>query len=260
MVEGDGPTTQHLISLGFDHVFFTGGTEVGRKIMEAAAKTLTPVILELGGKSPVIVAEDADLDVTARRIAWVKLMNSGQTCIAPDYVLVHESVKDDLVARLSAVVTEFTSAEGPKRIVNRRQFDRLAGYLGQTSGSIVLGGDTDTGELTIAPTIVVIEFVNGRPAPLGLYVFTRDTDLADRIVDSVPAGGAVVNHCAIHYLMPELPFGGVGDSGIGAYHGEAGFQALSHLKSVAVKGFAVDPRIVYPPYGRVAQAVMRRLF
>lgn len=289
VVEGDGPTTQHLISLGVDHVFFTGGTEVGRKIMEAAAKTLTPVILELGGKSPVIVAEDADLDVTARRIAWVKLMNSGQTCIAPDYVLVHESVKDDLVARLSAVVTEFTSAEGPKRIVNRRQFDRLAGYLGQTRGSIVLGGETDADELTIAPTIVVapdpsepvmteeifgpilpivsyrdvdeaMEFVNGRPAPLGLYVFTRDTDLADRIVDSVPAGGAVINHCAIHYLMPELPFGGVGDSGIGAYHGEAGFQALSHLKSVAVKGFAVDPRIVYPPYGRVAQAVMRRLF
>ncbi|KRC54139.1 MULTISPECIES: aldehyde dehydrogenase family protein [unclassified Nocardioides] len=289
VVEGDGPTTQALLALGFDHAFFTGGTEIGRKIMAGAADTLTPVILELGGKSPAIVTADADLDVVARRIAWVKLMNSGQTCIAPDYVLVHDSVKEQLVAKIRETIATFTAEEGPKRIVNRRQFDRLAGYLEKTSGVVVEGGVTDPEALTITPTILVdpavdepamteeifgpilpvrgfasvdevIGFVNGRPKPLGLYVFSKDRSVADRLVEEIPAGGAVVNHCAIHYLIPSLPFGGVGASGMGAYHGEWGFQALSHRKSVAVKGFRPDPSIVYPPYGPKARALMRRLF
>lgn len=289
VVEGDGVVTQELLSLGFDHAFFTGGTEIGRKIMAGAANTLTPVILELGGKSPAIVTADADLDVVARRIAWVKLMNSGQTCIAPDYVLVHESVKEQLVARIRETIAQFTAEEGPKRIVNQRQFDRLAHYLEVSKGAVVAGGGLDATALTIEPTILVdpdvdepamteeifgpilpvrsftdldevIDFVNGRPKPLGLYVFTRDKGTADRIVAEVPAGGAVVNHCAIHYLIPSLPFGGVGASGMGAYHGEWGFQALSHRKSVAVKGFRPDPSIVYPPYGPKARALMRRLF
>jgi len=290
VVEGDGRVTQELLALGFDHAFFTGGTEIGRKIMAGAAATLTPVILELGGKSPAIVTADSDLDVVARRIAWVKLMNSGQTCIAPDYVLVDESVKDLLVDKLRTTVRAFT-ADTPqgKRIVNQRQFDRLAGYLRMTKGTVVEGGDVDDAELTIAPTIIVdpdpdepamteeifgpilpvagfrdvdevIRFVNGRPKPLGLYVFSRDRDTADRLVDEIPAGGAVVNHCAIHYLIPSLPFGGVGASGMGSYHGEWGFQALSHRKPVAVKGFRPDLSITYPPYGRLAQALMRRLF
>ncbi len=289
VVEGDGTTTQALLALGFDHAFFTGGTEIGRKIMAGAAQTLTPVILELGGKSPAIVAADADLEVVARRIAWVKLMNSGQTCIAPDYVLAHESVKDELVARIREAMAAFTAEEGPKRIVNRRQFDRLTGYLEATGGVVVEGGVADAEALTITPTILldpdvdepamteeifgpilpvrgftdvdeVISFVNGRPKPLGLYVFSRDRAVADRLVERIPAGGAVVNHCAIHYLIPSLPFGGVGASGMGAYHGEWGFQALSHRKSVAVKGFRPDPGIVYPPYGPKARALMRRLF
>ncbi|TWG89682.1 aldehyde dehydrogenase (NAD+) [Nocardioides sp. J9] len=289
VVEGDGMVTQELLSLGFDHAFFTGGTEIGRKIMAGAANTLTPVILELGGKSPVIVTPDADLDVVARRIAWVKLMNSGQTCIAPDYVLVHESVKEQLVAKIRGAITQLTATEGPKRIVNQRQFERLAGYLEVTRGTIVAGGATDAKALTIEPTIVVdpdvdepvmteeifgpilpvrsyssleavVDFVNSRPKPLGLYVFSQDKATADRLVEQIPAGGAVVNHCAIHYLMPSLPFGGVGASGMGAYHGEWGFQALSHRKSVAVKGFRPDPSIVYPPYGPAARALMRKLF
>ena len=289
VVEGDGPVTQSLLALGFDHAFFTGGTEIGRKIMAGAADTLTPVILELGGKSPAIVTADADLDVVARRIAWVKLMNSGQTCIAPDYVLAHESVKDELVAKIRTTMAAFTAEEGPKRIVNQRQFDRLVGYLEQTRGVVVEGGVSDPEALTITPTILldpdpaepamteeifgpilpvrgfsdvdeVIRFVNGRPKPLGLYVFSKDRATADRLVEEIPAGGAVVNHCAIHYLIPSLPFGGVGASGMGAYHGEWGFQALSHRKSVAVKGFKPDPSIVYPPYGPKARALMRRLF
>ncbi|KRA37803.1 MULTISPECIES: aldehyde dehydrogenase family protein [unclassified Nocardioides] len=289
VVEGDGVVTQSLLALGFDHAFFTGGTEIGRKIMAGAAQTLTPVILELGGKSPAIVTADADLDVVARRIAWVKLMNSGQTCIAPDYVLVHESVKDELVAKLRETMAEFTAGEGPKRIVNQRQFDRLAGYLASTRGTVVAGGGTDAKALTIEPTILVdpdpdepsmteeifgpilpvrsfetvdevIGFVNGRSKPLGLYVFSRNRAVADRIIEQVPAGGAVINHCAIHYLIPSLPFGGVGASGMGAYHGEWGFQALSHRKSVAAKGFRPDPSLVYPPYGPKARALMRKLF
>lgn len=289
VVEGDGRTTQELLALGFDHAFFTGGTEIGRKIMAGAADTLTPVILELGGKSPAIVAADADLDVVARRIAWVKLMNSGQTCIAPDYVLVHESVKERLVDKIRDAMASFTAQEGPKRIVNQRQFDRLAGYLEVSRGAVVAGGGVDAKALTIEPTILVdpdadepamteeifgpilpvrsfsdveevIDFVNGRPKPLGLYVFSKDKVTAARLVEEIPAGGAVVNHCAIHYLIPSLPFGGVGASGMGSYHGEWGFQALSHRKSVAVKGFKPDPSIVYPPYGPKARALMRRLF
>jgi aldehyde dehydrogenase (NAD+) len=290
VVEGDGVTTQELLALGFDHAFFTGGTEIGRKIMAGAAQTLTPVILELGGKSPAIVTRGSDLDVVARRIAWVKLMNSGQTCIAPDYVLVDESIKEELVDKLRATMRDFGAEErGGKRIVNQRQFDRLAGYLRLTGGTVVEGGEVDDAELTITPTIIVdpdpdepamteeifgpilpvvgfsdidevVAFVNGRPKPLGLYVFARDKHLADRLVADIPAGGAVVNHCAIHYLIPSLPFGGVGASGMGAYHGEWGFQALSHRKSVAVKGFWPDPAITYPPYGDRAMALMRKLF
>jgi aldehyde dehydrogenase (NAD+) len=290
VVEGDGVVTQELLALGFDHAFFTGGTEIGRKIMAGAANTLTPVILELGGKSPAIVTRGSDLDVAARRIAWVKLMNSGQTCIAPDYVLVDESIKEELVDKIRHTMREFVSdAPGGKPIVNQRQFDRLAGYLKLTQGSIVEGGDADADELTITPTIIVdpdpaepamteeifgpilpvigfrdvdevIGFVNQRPKPLGLYVFAKDRVLADRLVAEIPAGGAVVNHCAIHYLMPSLPFGGVGASGMGAYHGEWGFQALSHRKAVAVKGFWPDLAITYPPYSDRAKALLRKLF
>lgn len=290
VVEGDGQTTQDLLAQGFDHALFTGGTEVGRKIMAAAAPTLTPVTLELGGKSPVIVTSDADLDVVARRIAWVKLMNSGQTCISPDYVLVDASVRDALVDKLVATITAFQADRpGGLRIVNSRQFDRLAGYLESTKGKIVSGGGTDRATLTIEPTVIVdpdpdepgmtneifgpllpvmsyervddaVEFVNMRPKPLGLYVFTASRSLGRRLVDAIPAGGAVINHVALHCLVPALPFGGVGASGMGAYHGEWGFQAFSHRKAVLSKTLKPDFRIVYPPYTDRAKKIMRRLF
>jgi aldehyde dehydrogenase (NAD+) len=290
VVEGDGAVTQELLALGFDLAFFTGGTEIGRKIMAGAANTLTPVVLELGGKSPVIVTQDADLEVTARRIAWVKLLNSGQTCIAPDYLLVHESVRDDLVAKIRTSLAEMSAEDtGGRPIVNQRQFDRLRGYLAVTKGTVVAGGDVDDAERTITPAILVdpdldepamteeifgpilpvatfsdldeaIRLVNSRPKPLGLYVFSRNRKVADRIVEQIPAGGAVINHCAIHYLLPSLPFGGVGASGMGSYHGEWGFYAFSHRKSVAVKPFRPDLRIVYPPYSEKTQKLLRKMF
>jgi aldehyde dehydrogenase (NAD+) len=258
--------------------------------MAGAANTLTPVILELGGKSPVFVEPDADLDVTARRIAWVKLMNSGQTCIAPDYVIAHESVKDELIAKLKVAIGEMGVEEPAHRpIVNERQFERLRGYLDQTRGSIAAGGTLDPASRGIAPTILdgpaldepvmteeifgpilpvityrdldeAIAFVNSRSKPLGLYVFSRNRKVADHIVEQVPAGGAVINHCAIHYLLPSLPFGGVGASGMGSYHGEWGFQAFSHRKSVAAKPFKPDLRMIYPPYSQRTRKLLRRMF
>ena len=290
VVEGDGATTQELLALGFDHALFTGGTEVGRKIMAGAAPSLTPVTLELGGKSPVIVTADADLGVTARRIAWVKTMNSGQTCIAPDYVLVEESVKEALIAELRTALTAVTrDRPDGLPIVNDRQYDRLASALKATKGEIVHGGQLDDRRCRITPALVidpdldepamteeifgpilpilgyrsqreVIDLVNARPKPLALYVFAKDTAVADRLIEAIPAGGAVVNHVAIHCLVPSLPFGGVGASGMGAYHGEWGFWTLSHRKAVVTKPFKPDPRMFYPPYGKVARGLMRRLF
>ena len=291
VVEGDGATSQTLLAEGFDHVLFTGGTEIGRKIMAAAAPTLTPVTLELGGKSPVIVAADADLDVAARRIAWVKLMNSGQTCIAPDYVLVERSVRDRFVETLLTTLAEFRS-ESPdagQPIVNERQYERLTRYLEASKGTIVAGGETSDVDRTIQPTVILdpdpdepamceeifgpllpvltvddvgeaIGFVNARSKPLALYAFTGSKAVRRRIVDEVPAGGVVFNHIAMHVLAPQLPFGGVGDSGMGAYHGEWGFWTFSHRKSVLSKAAKPDPRFVYPPYTERALALMRRVF
>jgi aldehyde dehydrogenase (NAD+) len=291
VVEGDGSASQALLAQGFDHVLFTGGTEIGRKIMAAAAPTLTPVTLELGGKSPVIVAADADLDVAARRIAWVKLMNSGQTCIAPDYVLVERSVRDRFVETLLTTLAEFR-AESPdagQPIVNDRQYERLTRYLEASKGTIVAGGETSDSDRTIQPTVILdpdpdepamceeifgpllpvltvddvdeaIGFINARSKPLALYAFSGSKTVRRRIADEVPAGGVVFNHIAMHVLAPQLPFGGVGDSGMGAYHGEWGFWTFSHRKSVLSKAAKPDPRFVYPPYTQRALALMRRMF
>jgi aldehyde dehydrogenase (NAD+) len=258
--------------------------------MAGAAGTLTPVTLELGGKSPVIVTADADLDVVARRIAWVKLMNSGQTCIAPDYVLVENPVKDALTAKIVAAFHDFRAGE-PRflRVVNPRQFDRIVGYLDSTQGQVIAGGGVDRDTVGIEPTVVVdpdpdeplmreeifgpvlpvigvdsvdaaVQYVNRGGKPLGLYVFTGSKRLARQVVDSIPAGGAVINHIALHFLTPSLPFGGVGTSGMGAYHGEYGFQAFSHRKAVLAKTAKPDFRFIYPPYTDRAKKLMRRIF
>jgi aldehyde dehydrogenase (NAD+) len=291
VVEGDASVTQDLLAQGFDHALFTGGTEIGRKIMAAAAPTLTPVTLELGGKSPVIVAADADIDVAARRITWVKLLNSGQTCIAPDYVLADHRIVDELVGKVVANLREFRSAEKNPAlpIVNQRQFDRLVGLISSTDGDVVTGGRSDSTALRIEPTVIVnpsptdgvmadeifgpilpilsvesvdhaVRFVNERPKPLALYVFTSSPQLGRDLVDRIPSGGAVINQIAMHCLVPSLPFGGVGASGMGAYHGKWGFETLSHRRAVLSKPTKPDPRMVYPPYTDRALKLMRRLF
>jgi aldehyde dehydrogenase (NAD+) len=291
VVEGDGQTTQDLLAQGFDHALFTGGTEIGKKIMAAAAPTLTPVTLELGGKSPVIVAADADLDVAARRIAWVKLMNSGQTCIAPDYVLAERSIVKELTGRIVANIKAFHAADDGRgmRIVNARQFDRLTSLIEFTTGSVQTGGGFDRSTLTIEPTVILdpspedavmadeifgpvlpvitvesttaaIDFINRRPKPLALYVFSSSQQVARALIDEIPSGGAVVNHIAMHCLVPQLPFGGVGASGMGAYHGRWGFETLSHRRAVLSKSSRPDPKFIYPPYTDRALKIMRRLF
>ena len=290
VIEGDAATTQELLAAGFDHVLFTGGTEVGKKIMAAAAPTLTPVTLELGGKSPVIVTADADIDVAARRIAWVKLLNSGQTCIAPDYVLADHRIVADLVDKIVANVRDFRAGEVDPglRIVNQRQFDRLVSLISTTDGKVVTGGRSDGATLRIEPTLIVdpspsdpvmadeifgpllpvltvesldqaVQFVNSRPKPLALYVFASG-QLGRDLIDRIPSGGAVINHVAMHCLVPSLPFGGVGASGMGAYHGKWGFDTLSHRRAVLSKPARPDPRLVYPPYSQRALSIMRRLF
>jgi aldehyde dehydrogenase (NAD+) len=291
VVEGDGAVSQELIAQGFDRVFFTGGTEIGRKVYEGAAPHLTPVTLELGGKSPVIVAEDADVDVAAKRIAWIKLLNAGQTCVAPDYVLADAKIRDELVQKIEQAITTFRSQEkSGLRIVNQRQFDRLTGYLAGTKGKIALGGNSDASGLRLEPTVVVdpdpdeplmsneifgpilpvitvqsldeaIRFVNSRPKPLSAYLFTKTRAVRERVIKEVPAGGMLVNHLAFQVSTAKLPFGGVGASGMGAYHGRWGFDEFSHRKSVLTKPTRPDlSSFVYPPYTDRAWKLARRLF
>jgi aldehyde dehydrogenase (NAD+) len=290
VVEGAADVTQDLLSQGFDHALFTGGTEIGRKIMAAAAPTLTPVTLELGGKSPVLVLPDADLDVTARRIAWTKLLNSGQTCIAPDYVLADRAIARELTEKIVATIAKFRADQtnASLRIVNERQFDRLVSLLATTTGKVVVGGGSDRSTLSIDPTVIVdpapddpvmaeeifgpilpiitvgsteeaVAFVNSRPKPLALYVFTASQDVGRDLVDRMPSGGAVINHIAMHCLVPQLPFGGIGASGMGAYHGQWGFEALSHRRAVLSKPAKPDPSLLYPPYTDRAMKILRRL-
>lgn len=291
VIEGDGAVSQELIDQGLDRIMFTGGTEIGRKVYEAAARHLTPVTLELGGKSPCIVAADADIDVAAKRIAWTKLINSGQTCIAPDYVLADAKIRDELVRKISEAVNTFEAGDPDgKPIVNQRHFDRLAGALAATRGTVALGGGTDAGKLRIQPTVVVdpapdeplmaeeifgpilpivtvgsldeaVGFVNARPKPLSAYLFTKSKDVRERVVKEVSAGGMVVNHLVFHFATVKLPFGGVGPSGMGAYHGRWGFEEFSHRKAVLTKPTRPDvSSLIYPPYTEKAWKLARRLF
>ncbi len=281
VVEGGVPETTALLEQRFDHVFFTGSTQVGKVVMQAAAKHLTPVTLELGGKSPCIVDQHVDVDVAARRILWGKFWNAGQTCVAPDYLLVHEAIERPLVDALRRTLVEFYGQDPAKspdyaRVINERHHARLVGLLGQ--GELLVGGQHDEGTRYLAPTIVkappldsrlmtdeifgpilplivvkdlgaAIEFVNERPKPLALYVFSSDARAQRRVLEETSSGGACVNDTIAHLSVPDLPFGGVGDSGMGAYHGRAGFETFSHRKSVMNKKTWMDVKLRYPPYG-----------
>jgi aldehyde dehydrogenase (NAD+) len=290
VVEGDGQVSQELIAQGLDRIMFTGGTEIGKKIMAAAAEHLTPVTLELGGKSPVIVAADADINVAAQRIAFAKVVNSGQICVAPDYVVAEKPIRDELVTKIRDAIVAFTADDvDGLPIVSERQFNRLSGYLG-TGGDVVTGGGTNPTRLTMQPTVVVdppldapvmteeifgpilpvitvdslddaIAFVNARPKPLAAYLFTKAKAVRERFIREVPAGGMLVNHLIFQVSTARLPFGGVGPSGMGAYHGRYGFLEFSHAKSVMTKPTRPDlGKLIYPPYTDKAWKIARKFF
>ena len=291
VIEGGVPETTEVLAQRFDHIFYTGNGNVGRIVMEAAAKHLTPVTLELGGKSPCIVDADVDVGVAAKRIVWAKFLNCGQTCVAPDYLLVHERVHDRLLARIRETITSFFG-EHPEqspdygRIINERHHARLMGLL--QHGQAVIGGQGDVRQRFIAPTVLTdvrldsalmqeeifgpilpvlpvsdvhqaIRFVRERPKPLALYVFSSNGETQQRVVDETSSGGVVINHAVVHLAVPELPFGGVGPSGMGAYHGKSSFDTFSHRKAVLKKGTSIDPPLVYPPMTESKQAWLRRL-
>jgi aldehyde dehydrogenase (NAD+) len=288
VIEGAADSTQGLLDQALDHCFFTGGPEIGKAVMAGAAKHLTPVTLELGGKSPVIVADDAKLKVAARRIAFAKLLNSGQTCVAPDYVLVDRLVRDRFVDELNKAITSF-SREPTLPIVNTRQAGRIAGLVEKAGGRTVRGGKIDAdgkrAELTVIvdpdadsalmrdeifgpvlPIVTVdsmddaIAHVQQGPKPLALYLFSESRANETRVVNEISNGGTVVNQLMYHLLVNELPFGGVGNSGTGAYHGKWGFETFSHRKSVLRKPTWPDPSLAYPPFTKLKQMIMRKVF
>ena len=280
LVEGGVPETSALLEERFDHIMYTGNGSVGRIVMEAAARNLTPVTLELGGKSPCIVDGTADIEVAARRIAWGKFMNAGQTCIAPDYILVEESVEEELIGELKKSVESFyegNTQDNPDytRIVNSRHHDRVSKLIeGQ---EIAFGGGTRAEDCYIEPTVLrnvspdapvmqseifgpvlpvlrikdvgeAIEFVNRGEKPLALYLFSNDSAMEDRVLSSTSSGGVTINGTIMHIANAKLPFGGVGPSGMGAYHGRHSFETFSHRKAVLRRGFKFDLKMMYPPY------------
>ncbi len=291
VVEGGVPETSALLEQRFDHIFFTGSGPIGKIVMAAAAKHLTPVTLELGGKSPCIVDRKVSLEVSARRILWGKFFNTGQTCIAPDYVLVHRDKHDALLAAFERAIQRFFQGKPQEskdygRIVSERHFDRLLALLqGQT---VVTGGGSDRAERYIEPTILrdvdpespvmqeeifgpilpvipydsldeAIAFVNGRDKPLALYLFSRDSRTREAVLQRTSSGGVCINQTLLHLAVPDLPFGGVGPSGMGAYHGRAGFETFSHRKSIMARSTAIDPWLLYPPFTDSKQKITRRL-
>lgn len=278
VIEGGVDTSQALLELPFDYIFFTGSVAVGRIVMQAAAKRLIPVTLELGGKSPCIVHDDAGIELAAKRIAFGKWTNAGQTCVAPDYVYVHRSKRDALVKSIKQAVTQFygkapLASEHYPSIVSDRHLQRLIGFL--QDGKLAWGGERDEAKLRLAPTILtditwempimqeeifgpilpilvyddleeVITAVQARPKPLALYLFTEDTSVKDQVLTRLSFGGGCVNDTLMHLATPYLPFGGVGESGIGSYHGKFSFETFSHQKSVLHQTTRMDIALRYP--------------
>jgi aldehyde dehydrogenase (NAD+) len=291
VVQGDREAGEALLRERFDTIFFTGSTPVGRAVMAAAARHLTPVTLELGGKCPCLVCADAPLDIAARRIAWGKFLNAGQTCVAPDFVLVDRAVRGPWMEAMKQALREFYGEDPQRspsysRIINRKHFDRLTGYLG--SGQIAHGGQHDASDLYLAPTILaevpadapvmqeeifgpilpVLEHtglesalaqLRDRPSPLALYLFTRDRTTQEQVLAGTRSGGVCLNDTISHMIGHDLPFGGLGDSGLGAYHGRASFDCFTHRRSVLHRSLRLDPKLRYPP-PRVALTTLKRAF
>ncbi|MBN2250617.1 MAG: aldehyde dehydrogenase [Candidatus Altiarchaeota archaeon] len=289
VVRGDAGVARRLLKERFDYIFYTGGGAVGKKVMHAAADNLTPLTLELGGKNPCIVDKECDLEKTASRIAWGKFLNAGQTCVAPDYLLVDSKVREDLIKKLKERIQGFYGTDPSRseeycRIINRRHFDRLAGYLKESR--ILFGGEADAEGLYIAPALIeapedakvmqeeifgpllpvaeyadideALRYVNSRPKPLAVYVFSDNKRLQEKIIENTSSGGVCINDTIIHIASPNLPFGGVGESGFGRYRGRHGFEAFSYKRSVFRNTTLFDvPR--YPPYGRHMPGIVKRV-
>ncbi|HCU8670980.1 TPA: aldehyde dehydrogenase, partial [Staphylococcus aureus] len=282
VIEGGIEETQTLIHLPFDYVFFTGSENVGKIVYQAASENLVPVTLEMGGKSPVIVDETANIKVASERICFGKFTNAGQTCVAPDYILVHESVKDDLITALSKTLREFYGQniqQSPDygRIVNLKHYHRLTSLLNSEQMNIVFGGHSDEDERYIEPTLLdhvtsdsaimqeeifgpilpiltyqsldeAIAFIHQRPKPLSLYLFSEDENATQRVINELSFGGGAINDTLMHLANPKLPFGGVGASGMGRYHGKYSFDTFTHEKSYIFKSTRLESGVHLPPY------------
>ena len=282
--QGDGGVAAALVALPFDHIFFTGGGAIGRRVLEGAAANLTPVTLELGGKSPALVMDGADLEVSARRLIWGKGLNAGQTCIAPDHLLVQPHLQQRLLKAMEAARTEMygtrpLQSEQLACIVNDRQFDRLEGLLEQARGEdrILIGGEINREQRRIAPTVIrvadrndplmadelfgpllpvlplndlntALAEIRRGPKPLALYLFGGTERQQQLVLDTTSSGGVCLNDVVMQVGVPDLPFGGVGGSGMGSYHGKAGFDTFSHAKAVLRRPFILDFKVRYPPY------------
>ncbi len=280
IVEGGHRENTELLELKYDLIFFTGSPSVGRIIAEKAASTLTPCILELGGKSPVIIDGTLDMKLTGRRLAWGKLLNAGQTCVGPDYVLVREGFQESLIESFmesaGKMFGDALSSEEFPRIINEKHFDRLNGLI--AGSAIRAGGRSDRASMKIEPTVLypvketdpvmqeeifgpilpvltyrtleeAISFVQEREKPLALYVFSRDRDAVDKIHSRLSFGGGCVNDTVIHLSNPSLPFGGIGSSGMGAYHGKKSFESFTHQKSIIREAAWIDLPIRFAPFG-----------
>ncbi|MCM3710124.1 aldehyde dehydrogenase [Sporosarcina luteola] len=284
VVEGGIEETSALIHAPFDYIFFTGSAAVGKIVMKAAAERLTPVTLELGGKSPVIVDQTANLKRAAERIVWGKFVNNGQTCVAPDYVLVHETVKMKLVEELINCIHDFYGEDSAKskdygRIVNAKHFDRLAEIINKEKSHVVIGGKFDRDDLYVSPTLLdgvswdgpamedeifgpvlpilsyrnlgeAIQRIRQLPKPLAAYLFSENEQAQDYFLEQLPFGGGCINDTISHVGNIHLPFGGVGASGMNAYHGKASYDLFTHSKSILKKSTKVSVRLGYPPYGK----------
>ncbi|HCG2262914.1 TPA: aldehyde dehydrogenase [Staphylococcus aureus] len=282
VIEGGIEETQTLIHLPFDYVFFTGSENVGKIVYQAASENLVPVTLEMGGKSPVIVDETANIKVASERICFGKFTNAGQTCVAPDYILVHESVKDDLITALSKTLREFYGQniqQSPDygRIVNLKHYHRLTSLLNSAQMNIVFGGHSDEDERYIEPTLLdhvtndsaimqeeifgpilpiltyqsldeAIAFIHQRPKPLSLYLFSEDENATQRVINELSFGGGAINDTLMHLANPKLPFGGVGASGMGRYHGKYSFDTFTHEKSYIFRSTRLESGVHLPPY------------
>ena len=290
LLKGDNEVNRVLLESKLDYIFFTGSVNVGKKIMEAASKNLTPVSLELGGKNPCIICKDADIDLAAKRITWSKFYNAGQTCVAPDYLLVQKDIKEKLLNKIKLFITEFYGKEPSEspdypRIINAANVERLEGLM--RSGNIISGGNTNVSENYVAPTLIdnvkpgdlimqeeifgpvlpVIEYdnideifplINNNPKPLSLYIFSKSRKLQKYIFNRTSSGNGAINDAIIQFSNPYLPYGGVGESGMGRYHGKSTFDTFSNFRAIMKKSNFPDIPLRYPPYTRWKTRVVKK--